>query len=188
MGFGLFNCCKQTNKSIEKKDRSINSLDIIDQEVIDDASDKTQHKYEKKLKSITDDSSIEFFNLENKTYLAKCVKCYDGDTVHLIFKYPDNETGKLWKWRCRINGIDTPEMKSSNPKEKELAEKARNCLKSLILDQVVMANVTGFDKYGRLLVDLNVNKDGKITNISEHLIHKGYAKRYSGGTKEEWSF
>uniref|UniRef100_A0A6C0E6L6 TNase-like domain-containing protein n=1 Tax=viral metagenome TaxID=1070528 RepID=A0A6C0E6L6_9ZZZZ len=196
MKFGLFNCFRSSKKdrSIKTQNRSVVDVDL-DLGVIDDLSDETNEK-NNKIKFAANDLSheildknvsVDFFNLDNKKYSAKCVKCYDGDTIHLIFKYPDNETGKLWKWRCRISGIDTPEIKSLNTQEKELATTARDCLTSLILNKNVIAHAHGFDKYGRLLVDVYVNVDGSQINVSEYLINKGYARPYFGGTKSDWS-
>lgn len=185
MSFVLCGCLKKKDKQIKKKDRSMIDLDEID----DISSDNHANVKcaEDKFLNLSGGSSIDFFNLENKRYVAKCVKCYDGDTVHLIFRYPDNDTGKLWKWRCRITGIDTPEIKSLNVKEQDLAKSARDCLTSLILDKNVMADTKGFDKYGRLLVDITVNFEGHTINVSQYLIEKGYAKPYFGGTKSDWT-
>lgn len=145
------------------------------------------YKYVSELNALEDPKDIKFFNLEG-TYKAKCIKCYDGDTVHLIFKYPYKSRGKLWKWKCRLNGIDTPEMKSSNPKEKYKATEAKEYLSSLILNKIVVVEVVGFDKYGRLLAYLRLKTRHGYIDISSHMIEKGYAKAYSGGKKEEWVF
>ena len=49
------------------------------------------------------------------------MSCYDGDTVHAVM----DVFGKLFKFHCRLNGIDTPEIKTRNMKEKAHAVMAR---------------------------------------------------------------
>lgn len=127
-----------------------------------------------------DYKNVEKFSLDGYIIDAKIVKIYDGDTVHSIFEY----NNKLYKWVCRLDGIDTPEIKSKNPKEKEAAIKTRDFLKEKILDKIVKINCKKFDKYGRLLIEIYCDND----NINNLLIEKNYAKKYDGGTKEEWDF
>jgi endonuclease YncB( thermonuclease family) len=119
----------------------------------------------------------------------KFVQCYDGDTATAIM-VPPNSSVPI-KINCRIEGIDTPEMKPllSCPNRDELkarAVAARNRLCELLTGQawsdpcdehsmVVEVTCGGFDKYGRLLV--------RIGNVSETMISEGLANPYGGGTK-----
>jgi micrococcal nuclease len=116
-----------------------------------------------------------------KTY-AKCVYVYDGDTVHMVFKQP--HSNECFKWIIRINGIDTPEIKSKNHNEKNAAIIARDYLRSLILDKIIIVECGDFDKYGRLLGELYL--EGNNIPLSKQMIEKGYAKTYDGGTKDGW--
>ncbi len=43
-----------------------------------------------------------------------------------------------------------------------------------------------FDKYGRLLVEIMIEEDEKLNNISDWLIENEYAFSYNGGTKKIW--
>lgn len=122
-----------------------------------------------------DCSNIRVFSLDGMTFDAKVVDVYDGDTATLVFKFYD-----YYKWKCRLDGIDTPELKTGNNKED--AVKARNYLRSIILNKIVKISCGTFDKYGRLLVRI-VHDDIDINNL---MITHGYAKSYSGGTKEQW--
>lgn len=117
----------------------------------------------------------------HKTY-AKCVYVYDGDTVHVVFKMPGMGGDTCFKWVIRMNGIDTPEMKSKNIGEKKAAIVARDYLRSLILDKVVIVDCGDFDKYGRLLGEIYL--EGNEKSLSQMMIDGGYAKAYDGGTKE----
>lgn len=124
--------------------------------------------------------NVEKFSLNDYKTDAMVVKVYDGDTIHVVFEY----NNQLYKWVCRLDGIDTPEIKSKNSKEKEEAVKTRDYLKEKILDKIVKLNCKEFDKYGRLLVDVYHNN----VFINDLLVNEKYAKKYSGGTKEEWNF
>ena len=117
-----------------------------------------------------------------KTY-AKCVHVYDGDTVHVVFRQPNNN--ECYKWIIRLVGIDTPEIKSKNTAEKEKAVIIRDYLRGLILDKIIILDCLEFDKYGRLLGNIYI--EGSEISISQNLIDKGYAKAYNGGTKELWN-
>ena len=125
--------------------------------------------------------TAKFTLLGHKTY-AKCVYVYDGDTVHVVFKMPNGN--ECYKWVVRMNGIDTPEMKSKNVTEKKAAVLARDFLKEQILDKIIIVDCLEFDKYGRLLAELYT--EGNPVSLSRQMIEKGHAKAYDGGTKEGW--
>ena len=119
--------------------------------------------------------------VNGKTVEAKIVSVYDGDTVKAIF--PLN--GVLYKWSCRLTGVDTPELRTRNIKEKKHGYFVRDELRKKILGQVVLLECGDLDKYGRLLVKI-ICHDGKC-RIDEWLINNGYAFYYDGGTKSSWA-
>lgn len=121
---------------------------------------------------------VKKFSFNGMTFTAKIVKVYDGDTVTAIFKY--NEI--YYKWNCRLNCIDTPELKTKNIDEKLSAIKAKNYLSEKILNKIVMLHCNDFDKYGRLLVIVEYDN----TNINNLMIIEGYAKEYFGGKKDTY--
>ena len=55
---------------------------------------------------INANADIPLFTVSGK-YIAKIVYCYDGDTIHVIFKY----NGVLMKFRLRLLGYNAPELK-----------------------------------------------------------------------------
>ena len=122
------------------------------------------------------------FSLNGYKTFAKCVHVYDGDTIHVVFKMQNSN--ECYKWIIRVIGIDTPEMKTKNTYEKQLAIKARDFLRNLILDKIIFIECLDFDKYGRLLGDIYA--EGNDMSMSNQLIVKGYAKAYDGGTKTKW--
>ncbi len=121
------------------------------------------------------------FTLQGLETQAKCTKCYDADTVHLVIPYGD----AVYRWTCRLERIDSAEIKSTDPEESTFAKLSRDYLQSLILDKIVGVKCGKFDKYGRLLVYLTING----LDINQHLLDKGYAYQYAGGKKitfAEW--
>lgn len=112
---------------------------------------------------------------------AKVVSVYDGDTIKVIF--PLN--GVLYKWNCRLTGVDTPELRTRHKLEKEKGYIVRDELRKKILNKVVTLECGDLDKYGRLLVKI-ICDDGKC-RVDEWLINSGYAFYYDGGTKTSWA-
>ncbi len=135
------------------------------------------------LENCNNDNTPEF-SLCGLTLQGRILSCYDADTCKIALPLND----KFYKFTCRLNGIDTPEMKPRKDKpnrESEIvwAKKARAELLKLICEdelcsnfdnldikkdevinilgknkKIVKVNIFNFDKYGRLLVEL-YNKD-----------------------------
>ena len=131
--------------------------------------------------------NTEYMTLENNEYTAKIVYIYDGDTMHVVFK----EFGQYFRWNCRISGVDTPELRTKNEKEKELGYKVRDILREKFMDKIVKIKCGEFDKYGRLLIDVYVpdeikNPEHETQMLSSWLIENKYAYAYDGGTKKSW--
>lgn len=123
---------------------------------------------------------VEAFSLKGMSLLAKVVDVYDGDTFRAIFVVPGLGVTKMC---CRMLGINAPELKlprsmSPGTRHTTLSQAVRarnrlcdlltNCTTSLpserrvklqtIIDdentKLVTLHCGGFDKYGRLLVDV----------------------------------
>lgn len=107
---------------------------------------------------------------------GKVVKVYDGDTITIATKIGDD----ICRFSVRLNGIDTPEIKTKNENEKIRAKRAKDALAAMILDKIVKIEVHSYDKYGRILADV-LGLDG--TNMSEYMLAAGHATKYDGGTK-----
>ena len=134
------------------------------------------------------------FTLQGQSYWAKCVKCYDADTIHIVFNYK----GEFVRFRCRLAGIDTAEMRSANDAEKQHAIAARDWVRRTILGGIIFVRCGAFDKYGRLLVDVHVPDGGdqagadpadRCYHLNARLVQLGYAYTYTGGSRKafaEW--
>lgn len=145
------------------------------------------------------------FSLCGQTLKGKVVEMYDADTCKIVL--PLNNS--FYKFTCRLNGIDTPEMKPKKEKpnrETEIlwAKKARNELMRMVCPNgktidnleakkedivkdleenrnLITIKCMEFDKYGRLLVEMFV--DGTSDSLNKILVNKGMAVEYNGGTK-----
>jgi len=117
-------------------------------------------------------------------YRIKSVtKVVDGDTIDA-----DIDLGfdiSLTK-RIRFAGIDTPESRTTNLKEKALGLESKEWLKKIldgakdILIKTELPDST--EKYGRIIGHLFIN--GQETSLNNQMIAEGYALAYDGGTKD----
>lgn len=110
------------------------------------------------------------------------VKIYDGDSITVASCLP-YETSPLYRFSVRVKGIDCPEMRSKCADEKQCAKMAKSYLKQLIMNKKVKLNISGTDKYGRILADVEILKDDKVINIAEEMLNNKFAVVYHGGKK-----
>lgn len=124
------------------------------------------------------------FSLEGQSIPVKVVSVYDGDTVTLATFALSPGGSPPFALKCRLMGIDTPELRSKNEKEKVMARAARDALRGLVLNEVVTAHCGPFDKYGRLLAWLET---GEGIVVNDWLIEQGFARSYDGkGARGSW--
>ena len=140
------------------------------------------------------DKKVKRFTFENEVKLAKCVNVYDGDTIQLVFPVQ----GVLYRWTCRLSGIDTPEIRTRNKQEKAYGYKVRDTLREKLSSKMVMVHCGEFDKYGRLLGQIYLKDDYEKQfgggdsddlqkkSINQWLIDNNYAFPYDGGSKKDW--
>ena len=131
-----------------------------------------QYEY---LSNITYKTSIPY--IPNITH-GKVVKVYDGDTITIATRIPNDST--IYRFSIRLLGIDCPEMKTHNSTEKELAIKARDALSNMIMYKIVQLKNISIEKYGRILANVYFQD----INLSEWMISHGYAVLYDGKTKQ----
>ena len=63
-----------------------------------------------------DDKSIKPLTLENQIIMGKVVDIYDGDTCKIVMPFKN----ELYRWNCRLIGIDTPELRTRNDKRRSV--------------------------------------------------------------------
>tara|TARA_B110000503_G_C7153955_1_gene416412 strand:- start:1721 stop:2140 length:420 start_codon:yes stop_codon:yes gene_type:complete len=110
---------------------------------------------------------------------GKVVKVYDGDTITVATKLP-YENSPYYRFSVRLKGIDCPEIKTKNKDEKECATLARDYLRNILMDKMVILKEVELEKYGRILAHVYFND----CNISDTLCEKRLAVKYDGGTKQ----
>ncbi len=109
-------------------------------------------------------------------------KVIDGDTVDVILDLGFDTS--LTK-RVRLIGIDTPESRTRDLKEKAFGLEAKYWLKKKLeeAEKIFIQTSITKEKYGRVLGELFVNTDE--ISLNEQMVELGYAWRYDGGTKEK---
>jgi len=115
------------------------------------------------------------------TYFVKSIdRVVDGDTIDISIDLGFDLTKKE---RVRLAGIDTPEKRTKNPKEKEMGYQATEFLEMHLMEATKLTVRTEKDgKFGRMLGWL-YKTDKDTMSINQIMIDKGYAWAYDGGTK-----
>jgi len=121
------------------------------------------------------DNTVEFTYPITSGYV---IKVYDGDTITIASKMP-YENSPLFRFNVRLNGIDTPEIKSKNENEKLLAKTSRDSLSQLILHKNITLRNVKNEKYGRILADVYLDD----LHINQWMIDQQFAVVYDGKTK-----
>lgn len=138
------------------------------------------------------------FSLTNRTLQGKVVSCYDGDTADIVLPLGD----QYWKFKCRMLGYNSPEMKPLKTKvgreeEKIAALKSKQAVMSELCDSVDISKMYTnreldecvgrnrrilqiqcheFDKYGRVLV--TIRRHSSEETINDWMVRNGYAIKY----------
>ena len=114
---------------------------------------------------------------EPYVYKAIIERVVDGDTIDVTLDLGFDV--RLYKQRCRLAGIDTPESRTRDLAEKKLGLAAKDRLIELCSKPISIKSF-GKGKYGRIL-GIPYTEDGK--DICQMLIKEGHAVEYHGGTK-----
>ena len=114
--------------------------------------------------------------------VKKVLKIVDGDTIDVDI---DLGFDISYSQRVRLAGIDTPESRTTDKKEKALGLEVKERLKKAIdaARSIVIKTEKpdSSEKYGRILGWVFL--DGNTVSINQTLIDEGYAWGYMGETK-----
>ena len=116
--------------------------------------------------------------------IKQVLKVVDGDTIDASI---DLGFDISLEKRIRLAGIDTPESRTTNVKEKSMGLESKEWLKKTlegakdILIKTELPDST--EKYGRIIGHLFIN--GQETSLNNQMITEGYALAYDGGTKDK---
>ena len=108
----------------------------------------------------------------------------DGDTIDALI---DLGFDISLEKRIRLAGIDTPESRTTNLKEKSLGLQSKEWIKNRLefaKDIIIKTELPdSTEKYGRIIGHLFIN--GEDVSLNNQMITDGYALEYSGGTKDK---
>ena len=121
-------------------------------------------------------------NLMYEYRVKQVLKIVDGDTIDVDI---DLGFDISFTQRVRLAGIDTPESRTTDKKEKALGLEVKQRLKDILSKSSSVVIRTekpdSTEKYGRILGWLFI--DGAEKSVNEALIADGYAWGYMGETK-----
>ena len=108
------------------------------------------------------------------TYKAHVVNVVDGDTIDVILDLGFNLKHKI---RLRLFGIDTPEIRTKDKKEKAAGIISKEKVMELILDKDVTVKTIkdSQGKYGRYLAIVILEDN---MNLNNYLVEQHLAKVY----------
>ena len=116
--------------------------------------------------------------------VKQVLKVVDGDTIDA-----DIDLGfsiSLEK-RIRLAGVDTPESRTTDLKEKAMGLESKEWLKKKLegaKDIIIKTELPdSTEKYGRIIGHLFIN--GQEISLNNQMINDGYALAYDGGTKDK---
>jgi micrococcal nuclease len=114
--------------------------------------------------------------------IKKVLKVVDGDTIDVDIDLGFNIS---YTQRVRLAGIDTPESRTKDAREKvlglEVKDKLKKSIEAANLVVVKTEKPDSTEKYGRILGWVYL--DGDTRSLNEQLIDEGYAWGYMGETK-----
>jgi micrococcal nuclease len=111
-------------------------------------------------------------------------KVVDGDTIDASI---DLGFDISLEKRIRLAGVDTPESRTTDLKEKAMGLESKEWLKKKLegaKDIIIKTELPdSTEKYGRIIGHLFIN--GQETSLNNQMIDEGYALAYDGGTKDK---
>jgi micrococcal nuclease len=116
-------------------------------------------------------------------YKAKVVSVYDGDTCTCVIDLGFKLSVRV---KVRLLGVDTPEVRTRNKKEKAKGLSTRDWLRERILDKDVLLHTKEKGKFGRwlgMIWTIEEDKPSFENSYNKQLINEGLAKEYWGGKR-----
>lgn len=125
-------------------------------------------------------------NKDMYTYEAKLVRVVDGDTIDVTIDLGFDVSVKK---RVRFEGINAPESRTRDLKEKALGLAAKDRVKAILEENSCFTlESTEIGKYGRVLGKIHINTldgDECLTQVclNDQLIKEKHAVAYFGGKR-----
>lgn len=125
--------------------------------------------------------------------IAKCVNVYDGDTAQFVWWVGPNDTGKHYRFTCRMAGYNSAEIRGASEVEQVFAQKNKQALSDKIINKIVRLDLGNYDKYGRILVTVtfegvSLQPVDMIENetVNDWMIRSKNGCVYSGSGEKKW--
>ena len=118
------------------------------------------------------------YNFLTNTFRGRCVRVIDGDTIDVMLDCGFH----VWrKERLRLLGIDTPELRSKDPIQRDLARSATMCVEASLyipdVDWPLRIVTSKADSFGRYLAVVYFKNVGQPeVNLNDYLLRKNLAK------------
>lgn len=113
------------------------------------------------------------------TYRALCTEVYDGDTYTMLVDLGFHTYVTI---RVRLKSVDTPEIRTKDPVEKQAGFSSRDRVKELILDQpcviVTDKDTTSFDRW--IAEVFYFGEDGAMIHLGQQLLDEGHGQPFEG--------
>lgn len=156
--------------------------------------------------AVTLSSKLPRLTFQHQVMWAWCPRVVDGDTVILNAHTPVGD----YEFLVRLSGIDSPELKSHDPVEKQHAQTCKRVVERLLLNKFCLVEFGLPDKYGRNLGNLfircpdpdsmethSVTVDDvhnwrtgqrirELVHVNTWLTHCTPVVEYTGGTKQQF--
>lgn len=108
------------------------------------------------------------FGFKGLVRKARVSRVIDGDTIDVIFKFRK----KYDMHRCRLLGINAPEIRGGTFETKEMGKKSKQFLEDLLLGEIVVIYCDKLDSFGRILVAVEFEGE----DVAEKLLYEGLAE------------
>lgn len=146
-----------------------------------------KEKKEKNKLNKLDILSVPPFSFDGKLFMAKIIHVVDGDSCTAIIKFKK----EYYSIKCRLWGIDTPELRTKNEREKKVANIVKEYVAHKILDKIVWIQCYHNDSFGRTLIKIYEQNPtlSHEFSLNQQLVDKNYAYAYDGKKKttfDEW--
>ena len=136
------------------------------------------------------------FSLAGKIFPCKCIRVYDGDTIHVAIKY----NGIMTDFTIRMYGYNSAELRTKNKEEKAKGNEAKEYISGLILGKNILVKFVDNDKYGnRWLAYIYTIEPVKSNNSTDNvhltigdcvntmMVKNGYGVEYFGKGEKKWT-
>lgn len=143
------------------------------------SDDESENENETEIDKILDSQNPNWLSLNGEYLKCKVIDIYDADTITIIIPFHNTP----YKVKCRLTGIDSAEIRTKNQDEKKIAIEGKKWLINKILDKKIWIDCGDWDKYGRLLGKLFLEKNS-LNSINDEIVQNGYAYEYNGKKKK----